>query len=249
MVHQLGATCLGYMDDLAVIIPKNLDVQFILDEVTRVADALKMSFNIKKCGIINQEKPTTLKSETIPQITSRCSYQYLGASAADKKLEGLMESFEKFKNDCQTVLNSALTPMQKLNSLRTHLLPKLYHLVENTSPKQSTLRKINSFLRKITKTLCFLPEKATNSYVHLSRLHGGPGIPDMVWLTRTKILVAFFQTMNNDQNFTSAFCDLVHCENLVDQIHIRHDCPPLKKKSYRPYHRNSTNFLRIALSS
>ena len=34
-----------------------------------------------------------------------------------------------------------------------------------------------------------------------------------------------------------------------NQTHIRHDCPPLKKPSYGPYHRNSTNFLRIPLSS
>ena len=141
MVHQLGARCLGYMDDTAVIIPKNLDVQFIVAEITRVADALKMSFNIKKCGIMNQQKPTTMMSETIPQITSRCSYQYLGARSADKKLQGLMESFNNVKNYCQIVHYSALTPMQKLHSLGIHLLPKLYNLVENTSRKQSTLRK------------------------------------------------------------------------------------------------------------
>ena len=65
MVHRLGATCLGYMDDLAVIVPKHLEVQSIVNEVTRVADALRMSFNIKKCGIMNQDKPTSLKAENV----------------------------------------------------------------------------------------------------------------------------------------------------------------------------------------
>ena len=173
MVHRLGATCLGYMNDLAVIIPKHLDVQSIVNEVTRVAGALRMSFNIKKCGIINQDKPTTLKEELIPEVTARCSYQYLGANAATKKLEGLMESFSRFQDDCKIVLDSELTPMQKLHSLRTHLLPKLHHLIQNSSPLQSELRKINSYLQKITKQICFLPTKAANSYIHLNRIYGG----------------------------------------------------------------------------
>ena len=91
-----------------------------------------------------------------------------------------------------------LTPMQKLHALRTHLLPKLYHLVQNTSPLQSELQKINAYLQKTTKQICFLPNKASNNYIHLNRMYGGPGITDVICLRRLQILTNILETINDN---------------------------------------------------
>ena len=206
------------MDDLAVILPSVSAAKDVITAVSCSAKQLDMVFNITKCGAKNFPEQQHLNNQPIPQITADNPYKYLGNNLSSSALEGLDEAIQKFKDDVQTVMDSLLTPMQKLHAVRTHLLPKLFHLVENTTPQQSTLKQINSFLRKTTKRLCFLPVKATNAYIHLSRAHGGPGIPDLIWLRRNRVLVAFLQTMNSDDNFKQKFCELVHQDDTAKML-------------------------------
>ena len=213
-----GGTCLGYMDDLAIILPDANYAQAVVDNITKTASSLHMTFNIKKCGVMNVNHDVFMNMEPIPATPN---YKYLGAWANNEKLVGLNDAFNLVKADCDLILNSDLTPMQKLHAVRTHVLPKLYHLIQNTSPLQSHLKKINAYMRKVVKIICFLPEKATSSYCHLSRIHGGPGIPDVVWLRRTNIITSLIACMNQEPEFTEIAREILGFENLhaiVDKI-------------------------------
>ena len=46
----------------------------------------------------------------------------------------------------------------------------------------------------------------------------GPGIPDLIWLRRNRVLVAFLQTMNSDDNFKQKFCELVHQDDIAKML-------------------------------
>ena len=83
---------------------------------------------------------------------------------------------------------SDLTPMQKLHALRSKVVLMLYHLLENSHCKQADLHRINRSLRRMTKRLCYLPERAANVYVHLHRMYADPGFPDMV-LTKAQMTI------------------------------------------------------------
>ena len=46
-------TCLGYMDDLAIVVPDANSAQAVADKITETASSLHMTFNIKKLGVMN----------------------------------------------------------------------------------------------------------------------------------------------------------------------------------------------------
>ena len=77
--------------------------------------------------------------------------------------------------------------MQKLHVLRSKVLPMLYHLLENSHCKQAELHRNNEASR-LRKHLCYLPDRAANACVHLHRMYGGPGLPDLV-LTKARMTI------------------------------------------------------------
>ena len=86
-----------------------------------VDKVLNIKFNIAKCGSMNIDH-TIFMGETIPSLPS---YKYLGSWANGEKLVGLTEAFDMVKNECELIMNSSLTPMQKLHAVRTHAVPKV----------------------------------------------------------------------------------------------------------------------------
>ena len=94
--------------------------------------------------------------------------------------------FERAWALAQLIEDSQLSPMQKLHALRTKIMPKLYHLLENSYTNQNQLHMMNRSLRKMATRILCLPEKATTAYINLNRLYGGPGLPDLV-LTKAKM--------------------------------------------------------------
>ena len=96
----------------------------------------------------------------------------------------------------EQIESSALTPMQKLRAIRTKVIPMLFQLIENSSTEQRQLHRFNRALRKIVKRILCLPERAANAYIHLHRMYGGPGIPDLVLLKAKLTLQSFLSAMN-----------------------------------------------------
>ena len=70
-----GSTCLGYMDDLGLIFNSEHEAQSTVDQMSKAARALGMSFNIDKCGILNSSKSVILDGVPIPATKT---YKYLG---------------------------------------------------------------------------------------------------------------------------------------------------------------------------
>ena len=137
--HAMGVTCMGYMDNLAAIILPDIDPQVVVDKISDIASKLCMKFNAKKCGATNAKDSITLNGAPVPTISDTNIYKYLGTNASKKKLRGLLEILDNFQRDLEMAMKSELTPMQKLHTIRTHLLPKLNYLIKNSSPLQSHL--------------------------------------------------------------------------------------------------------------
>ena len=137
------STCLGYMEGMAMLFPAHHNPQKDIDAMCDIATHLGLQFNLKKCATISLECSITINNQQIPKISDASTYKYLGTTTSGEKLIGLKGAFESFKTETDTVMRSQLSPLQKLHALRTHLLPKLYHLIQNTSPLQSDLHKIN----------------------------------------------------------------------------------------------------------
>ena len=91
-----------------------------------------------------------INREKIPIVDDTHAYKYLGTKAISSKLGGLEATFDKTWKMADFVEMSSLTPMQKLHALRTYILPKLMHLLEN-NPLSVAFYSIFPRLIKLTK--------------------------------------------------------------------------------------------------
>ena len=88
-------------------------------------------------------------------------------------------------------------------ALRVNIYPMLFHLLENSSSTITQLEMMNRKLRKMAKRILCLPERAATSYLHLHRMYGGPGLPDLV-IAKSKLAL---QTLVRSLNTTGQFGD------------------------------------------
>ena len=185
--------CLGYMDDLAVVLD---DPSEILQSIVSRAQSLGFTFNPDKCGAANIPSTLSIGVVPVPVVAEERAYNYIGTTTFPGMMGGLEACFERAWNLAELVEDSHLSPMQKLHALRTKTIPMLYHLLENSYTTQSQLQRMNRAIRKMTKCILCLPEKATTAYVNLNRMYGGPGIPDLV-LTKAKMTIKSFVNAYN----------------------------------------------------
>ena len=196
-----GSLCLGYMDDIAIIVDNPENVPQTLSRTAEVAQSLGFSFNISKCGIANYSKEVMINASPIPKVTDSRAYKYLGTETFPNTIGGLDACLQTTWELAEKIEVSELTPMQKIHAVRTKVLPMMYHLVENSYTTQDKLYDINRRLRKLTKRLCYLPERATNAYIHLDRMYGGPGMPDFVVMKARLTLQTFIRAINLGDEF------------------------------------------------
>ena len=185
------SSCLGYMDDLSVLLADASEAPGILQKIVDRAHSLGFTFNPAKCGAAKISIPLTIGDQLVPVVTEERAYKYLGTTAFPSIVGGLESCFERAWALAQLIEDSQLSPMQKLHALRTKIMPMLYHLLENSYTNQNQLHRMNRSLRKMAKRILCLPEKATTAYINLNRLYGGPGLPDLV-LTKAKITLKSF---------------------------------------------------------
>ena len=199
-----NSVCLGYMDDLAIIIDEESKVQDVFNRTVKLAKGLGFSFNAKKCGVANLTSTSLdIDGTPIPVVQDDRAYKYLGTEAFPSTVQGLESCFEKALRTAELIEYSELTPMQKLHALRVKIYPMLFHLLENSSSTITQLEKMNRKLRKMAKRILCLPERAASSYLHLHRMYGGPGLPDLV-IAKSKMAL---QTLVRSLNTTGQFGD------------------------------------------
>ena len=210
-----ASMCLGYMDDLAIVIEDKAQTEEVLQKVVEMTTRLGLSFNAGKCGVANFERPLEIEGVPIPAVTVDRAYKYLGTEVLPTKVEGLENCFKKTWRVAELIEFSELTPMQKLHALRVKVYPMLHHLLENSQSTVKQLERMNRDLRQMTKRLLFLPERAACAYLHLHRMYGGPGIPNLM-LTKSKLDLKTVVTMLNlDGEFG------VYCKDLISAAHSR----------------------------
>ena len=216
-----ASMCLGYMDDLAIVIEDKTQTEGILQKVVEMTTRLGLSFNAGKCGVANFERPLEIEGVPIPAVTVDRAYRYLGTEVLPTKVEGLEDCFKKTWRVAELIEFSELTPMQKLHALRVKVYPMLYHLLENSQTTVKQLERMNRDLLQMTKRLLFLPERAACAYLHLHRMYGGPGIPNLM-LTKSKLDLKTVVTMLNLDGEFGEYCkDLICAAHSRDSIITR----------------------------
>ena len=185
-VDLFGATIRTtvYADDTAVVAQTPDQLQTTLDDLSRVASSLGMMFNPAKCVSLTFRSgkvcPTTdvqINDGPIRPLQEDEQETYLGTPIGARLL---YRPATQLPEKLRRVNDSLLTPWQKLEVLRSQLLPSLSHHLASGKVEKRGLYELDSDLKKLLRNLVRVPDSTTIPIFHAERRVGGLAMPNLV---------------------------------------------------------------------
>jgi len=168
----------AYADDIAVITSSTDDLQETLDVLSATASTLGLKFNARKCAFMQlkegkaAEASIFIESEQIRCLGPEEQEPYLGIPIGAKLRFRPSTSMVALMDK---VASSLLAPWQKLEILRSNLLPSLAHELASGRVAKETLALLDTECAKFLRFVCDLPDSSTRSYFYADRSAGGLG--------------------------------------------------------------------------
>ena len=176
---------LAFADDLVLLAKdkETADKQNRL--INEYLDDLKMKVSAEKCTTfeIKRQNKTwflgdpqlTLGQQRIPYADPEAAIKYLGTNF--NPWRGLCKtSIKEIIDAARTVKQLKLKPHQKINLIRTYLLPRYIHKLVANPPPLGTLDLIDKELKTIIKEILHLHPSTTDGLIYTDKSHGGLGI-------------------------------------------------------------------------
>ena len=172
----------AYADDIAVMTESADDLQLVLDDLSTTAGYLGLKFNARKCTCLALKKGCSAEVQvSINANTIRClgpneQESFLGVPIGSKlrfrvptSVVGLMDK----------VLTSLLAPWQKMEVLRSHLLPSLSNEQGSGRVLKETLTLLDNECAKNFRSIFHLPDSSTTPYFYADRKVGALGLTSL----------------------------------------------------------------------
>jgi len=154
-----------------------------LDYISTVADnhfnMIGLSINVSKCATLclnkGKLKPHQFKlnnEKNIPTLNMQDAYSYLGnpcGIGVDKCPRNIIESC---MTNLEKIANSRLLPWQKLDCIKTFLLPKMAYLFRCSSTPIAPLIELDKMLTNTIKYICHVGNNATSNYFFGAKKRG-----------------------------------------------------------------------------
>ncbi|KAE8740790.1 hypothetical protein FOCC_FOCC013689 [Frankliniella occidentalis] len=156
--------CLGYADDLVLLAWGKEEMQQLLDVVSTAAEWIGLSFNAKKCATLCIEKKKAIPVRTLIQgapidyLGEGETYQHLGVPTGLRADQTPTDTIQNMLQDVHAVEKSLLAPWQKLDALRTFVVPQIQFalqtaLIKRDASEPSSLRPVYSFKPSSLRTV------------------------------------------------------------------------------------------------
>jgi len=183
-IGEARLTVCALADDLALFADSESHLQWRVRAAGKAASTIGLRFRPEKCAIIarcaNEDIHASIRLQgaVIPSVPKDQSVLYLGAP------QGLCHpraEYEQATNslirDMNLIRVCSLAPWQKLDVLRTFLLPRLDYLCRaKFSPKKELLKDADDTLIKFCKSVCGFDICKPTSHIFFShRAFGGLG--------------------------------------------------------------------------
>ncbi|KAK9747005.1 Reverse transcriptase (RNA-dependent DNA polymerase) [Popillia japonica] len=199
--HQPGGTispdtrvaAMAFADDIVLLEDREVDMAL---SITRTADFLRargMDINVKKSVTVSaavisgRSFPRTRPifrygREHLPIVGVISMFRYLGHTISG---QGIVKPSIHHLADWLSRLGKApLKHRQKLEILRTHLVPKLHHGLQVPSVTSGKLRATDRLIKHHVKSWLHLSNHTDDQFIHAKVRDGGLGIPCLLWESR-----------------------------------------------------------------
>ncbi|XP_037067956.1 uncharacterized protein LOC119089394 [Pollicipes pollicipes] len=200
-LRQSDVRCPAYADDLALIVPSAAAVAPALRVLEAVCGWCSLEPNPRKSGLLSvgaAPPAVTLSGAPLPVVERACSYRYLGRPVGHTRLsEPPLDVLAATRRDAFRLLDSALAPWQKLDAMRTFIVPRLTHCLRLGVLPKTPLRVFDKALRWRVKGVLGVPLSATNGYLYAPSSTGGVGLTELGSEADVLLLAASVQLLRS----------------------------------------------------
>ena len=168
-----------YADDTAVLARTPADLQTTLDRMDRTATSnpVKCSFLTFRGGTVIPASELRIQEGAIKTLEEDEMETYLGISTGAKLLYRPGTDLPTKMNRLQ---ESLLAPWQKLEALRSQLIPSLSHHLASGRVKKDLLREIDDQARSLMRNIARVPAATSRALFHANRRVGGLAITPLL---------------------------------------------------------------------
>jgi len=166
----------------------------------------RKTWYVKNPELVVREKP-------IPYNKPEKAFRYLGTKITSWK--GLMEGFEisTFQDVIDRVRTLPIKPMQKVDLLRTYLLPRYTYGLIMCPPSKEVLKAINITIRESIKKMLHFHETTSSASLYIPKKEGGLGLLEI----NKQVLLA---TLRNDVKAMQSVDDVVR-DSLANDLSLK----------------------------
>ncbi|KAE8740768.1 hypothetical protein FOCC_FOCC013713 [Frankliniella occidentalis] len=202
-LHDKTLSCLAFADDIVLLGKNRQAIQCMLDVVGGVATWVGLHFNAKKCATLCICKKranmvnTTVQVQSIPSLNQEEAYQHLGVPTGlyvDQTTEATIEQMLK---DLSHVENSLLTDWQKLDAVRTFILPQATFVLQTSRIKKTCFTQLDQEIKRFVKKALHLPARASNEIIYLPTQKGGANIMPLSELADVGAVAKAFKVLTS----------------------------------------------------
>lgn len=175
-------TCLGFADDLVLTAWTPRSMQALLDIIGEVASWIGLSFNAKKCSTLHVSNKkalstrTRIQGEDIKAMGQADAYLHLGVPTGLYIDQTPEETVEHMIQDLHAIEHSLLTDWQKLDAIRTFVLPQITFTLSTARVKKRHFDLLDKAVKRVAKAAMHLPRRASPEIIAIPTHLGGANI-------------------------------------------------------------------------
>jgi hypothetical protein len=173
---------LAYADDIAFMCKDAQSLQECLLAVQALMRRMRIDINPAKCGTLCFRKgkltPTCVKLQeaTIPVLNVGDFYQYLGRPVGINIDRTPTSMLKTFISDLYKINRSLLSGWQKLDAIKTFVIPRLSFILRNGDIPRKALKEVDRALFDVIRRICNLPKSTSIHYLRGCTFRGGLGV-------------------------------------------------------------------------
>ncbi len=173
------ASITAYADDIAIIFSNTVELQDALDKTNDTASTLGLFFNPGKCSSLCHKKgkhssdAVQLRGTSIRALKEEEQENYLGTSMRSRLT---FRSATDLESHLILIPDSELAPWQKLEALRSSLLPLLSHDLASGRVLKDPLYQLDTAIRVFLRRKANLPMAANSKFFYSDRRSGVLGL-------------------------------------------------------------------------
>ena len=159
----------------------------------------------KKKSLVDNSAFLRIHGEMVPALEIGESYKYLGLQAGDSGYE--VDLTAKLNNQIKRITASKLRPQQRMEALRNHIIPGMYHQLVLGHYTLGKLKALDVKVREAVRKWTHLPKDTPKAFFHANIRDGGMGVPALetcvpclAWKRLRKVLTSQDEIMKELNN-------------------------------------------------